>query len=191
MLKYSPLRVKKYWVIQFPSTPSCIARWLKCSFLAFCQITKIAKILTFRCHFFILLHEDWMKSEISFINLFSKITLLFPPYVSAHGLHQWKWYMYWRYNKQWCCDVITAPKWRYSHGVVGMSCNAQNISIYTRKIQLCSWNIKRTQYLQYRISGIFRVGIFWRKWRYEGVLNFHWVLFSLFQGLSMKTYSRV
>ena len=59
----------------------------------------------------------------------SKITLLFPPYVSAHGLHQWKWYMYWRYNKQWCCDVITAPKWRYSHGIVGtcMSCNAQNI----------------------------------------------------------------
>ena len=57
----------------------------------------------------------------------SKITLLFPPYVSAHGLHQWKWYMYWRYNKQWCCDVITAPKWRNSHGVVGMSCNAQNI----------------------------------------------------------------
>ena len=43
----------------------------------------------------------------------------------------------------------------------------------------------------YRISGIFRVGKFWRKWHLEGVLNFHWVIFSLFQGLSMKTYSRV
>ena len=42
----------------------------------------------------------------------------------------------------------------------------------------------------YRISGIFRVGKIWRKWRFEGVLNFHWVLFSLFQGLSMKTYNR-
>ena len=44
---------------------------------------------------------------------------------------------------------------------------------------------------KYRISGIFRVGKFWRKWHLEGVLNFHWVIFSLFQGLSMKTYSRV
>ena len=44
---------------------------------------------------------------------------------------------------------------------------------------------------EYRISGIFRAGKFWRKWRLEGVLNFHWVLFSLFQRLSMKTYSRV
>ena len=43
----------------------------------------------------------------------------------------------------------------------------------------------------YRISGIFCVGKFWRKCRLEGVLNFHWVLFSLFQGLSMKTHSRV
>ena len=45
--------------------------------------------------------------------------------------------------------------------------------------------------LKYRISGIFRVGKFWRKCRLEGVLNFHRVLFSLFQGLSVMTYSRV
>ena len=45
--------------------------------------------------------------------------------------------------------------------------------------------------LAYRISGIFRAGKFWRKCRLEGVLNFHWVLFSLLKGLSMKTYSRV
>ena len=44
---------------------------------------------------------------------------------------------------------------------------------------------------KYRISGIFRGGKFWRKCRLKGVLNFHWVLFSLFQGLSVKTYSRV
>ena len=30
-----------------------------------------------------------------------------------------------------------------------------------------------------------------RKWHLEDVLNFHWVIFSLFQGLSVKTYSRV
>ena len=45
--------------------------------------------------------------------------------------------------------------------------------------------------LDYRISGIFRVGKFWRKWRLEVVLNFHRVLFSLFQRLSMMKYSRV
>ena len=43
----------------------------------------------------------------------------------------------------------------------------------------------------YQESRIFRVGKFWRKWRLEGVFNFHRVLFSLFQGLSMETYSRV
>ena len=32
---------------------------------------------------------------------------------------------------------------------------------------------------------------FWRKWRLEDVLNFHWVLFLLFQRLSMKMYSMV
>ena len=37
----------------------------------------------------------------------------------------------------------------------------------------------------------FRVGQFLRNWRLDGVLIFHWVLFSLFQGLSVKTYSRV
>ena len=37
----------------------------------------------------------------------------------------------------------------------------------------------------------FASGKFWRKWRLEGGLNFHWVLFSLFQEQSMKTYSRV
>ena len=37
------------------------------------------------------------------------------------------------------------------------------------------------------ISGIFRVRKFWLKWRLEDVLNFHGVLFSLFQGLSLKT----
>ena len=37
----------------------------------------------------------------------------------------------------------------------------------------------------------FALGKFWRKCRLEGVLNFHWVLFSLFQGLSMMMYSRV
>ena len=31
----------------------------------------------------------------------------------------------------------------------------------------------------------------WIKWRQEGVLNFHRVLFSLFKGFSMETYSRV
>ena len=45
--------------------------------------------------------------------------------------------------------------------------------------------------VKYRISGIFRVEKYWRKCRFEGVLNFHWVLFSLFQGESIKTYSRV
>ena len=44
---------------------------------------------------------------------------------------------------------------------------------------------------KYRTSGFFRVGEFWRKWRLECVLNIHWVLFSLFQGLSMKMYNRV
>ena len=43
----------------------------------------------------------------------------------------------------------------------------------------------------YRISGMFCVGKFWRKCRLEGVLNFHRVIFLLFQGLSTKTYSRV
>ena len=43
----------------------------------------------------------------------------------------------------------------------------------------------------YRISGIFCVRKFWQKCHLEGVLNFHRVLFSLDQGLSMKTYSRV
>ena len=43
----------------------------------------------------------------------------------------------------------------------------------------------------YRISRIFRVRGFWQKRCLEGVFNFHCVLFSLFQGLSMKTYSRV
>ena len=41
------------------------------------------------------------------------------------------------------------------------------------------------------MSRIFRVWNFWRKWRCEGVLNFHWVLFSPFQGLLIKTYCRV
>ena len=50
---------------------------------------------------------------------------------------------------------------------------------------------RRMLNIKYRISGIFRVGKFWRKWRLEGVLNFQWVLFSLFQGISRKTYSRV
>ena len=38
---------------------------------------------------------------------------------------------------------------------------------------------------------IFRVGKFWRKCRLQSVLNYHRVVFSLFQGLSMKTCSRV
>ena len=37
----------------------------------------------------------------------------------------------------------------------------------------------------------FASGKFWQKLRLEGVLNFHRVLFLLFQGLSMKTFSRV
>ena len=41
------------------------------------------------------------------------------------------------------------------------------------------------------MSGIFRFRKFWRKWRLEGVLNFYRVIFSLFQGLSMKTHSRI
>ena len=36
----------------------------------------------------------------------------------------------------------------------------------------------------------FASGKFWRKWHLEGVFNFHWVLFLLFQGLSIKTFSR-
>ena len=43
---------------------------------------------------------------------------------------------------------------------------------------------------EYCISGIFRVGKCWRKCRLEGVLNFHWVLIMLFQGLSIKMYGR-
>ena len=44
---------------------------------------------------------------------------------------------------------------------------------------------------RYRISGNFRVRKFRRKLHLERVLNFHRVLFSLFQGLSMKAYCRV
>ena len=43
----------------------------------------------------------------------------------------------------------------------------------------------------YCILEIYCVGKFWRKCRLEGVLNIYWVLFSLFHGLSMKTYSKV
>ena len=44
-----------------------------------------------------------------------KITLLFPPYVSAHGLHQWKWYMYWRYNCiTFLCCVVNNFVWSLS-----------------------------------------------------------------------------
>ena len=45
--------------------------------------------------------------------------------------------------------------------------------------------------ITYCMSGIFCIGKFWRKQCLEGVLNFHRVLFSLFQGLLMKTYNRV
>ena len=38
----------------------------------------------------------------------------------------------------------------------------------------------------YRILGIFRVGKFWRKGHLESMLNFHRVLFSLFQRLSVR-----
>ena len=43
----------------------------------------------------------------------------------------------------------------------------------------------------YHILRIFCVGKLCRKWSFGCVLNFHRVLFSLFQGLSMKTYSGV
>ena len=45
--------------------------------------------------------------------------------------------------------------------------------------------------VNYRILGIFRIWKFWQKWRLTDALNFQWVLFSLFEGLSMKTYNRV
>ena len=41
---------------------------------------------------------------------------------------------------------------------------------------------RRQILLTYRISGIFTPGGFWWKWGFQGVFNFHWVLFSLFQG---------
>ena len=50
---------------------------------------------------------------------------------------------------------------------------------------------RRQILLTYRISGVFHAGKFWWKWGFKGVLNFHRVLFSLFQVLSMKMYSRV
>ena len=49
----------------------------------------------------------------------------------------------------------------------------------------------QTSWYVYRISGIFRVGKFLRKCRLEGMLNFHWILFLLFQGFPMATYSRI
>ena len=45
--------------------------------------------------------------------------------------------------------------------------------------------------VKYRISGIFRDGKIWRKWCQEGVFNFHWDLFSLFEVFSMENYHRV
>ena len=63
--------------------------------------------------------------------------------------------------------------------------------IITNACQLLIITVTYRFHWKYRISGIFRVGKIWRKWCLEGVLNFHWVLFALFQGLSMKTYSRV
>ena len=46
---------------------------------------------------------------------------------------------------------------------------------------------RRQIWLTHSTSRIFHVGKFLWKWGLEGVLNFHWVLFSLFQWLSMKT----
>ena len=56
-----------------------------------------------------------------------------------------------------------------------------------------SWSeaITYTKLYMYCLSGNFRVRKFWWKRRSQGVLNFHWVLFSLFQGLTIKTYSRL
>ena len=48
---------------------------------------------------------------------------------------------------------------------------------YNKYITISSYYTCRTTYwmthVQYRISGIFRVGKFWRKRRLDGVLNFH------------------
>ena len=62
------------------------------------------------------------------------------------------------------------------------------ITVIWKKIQNPG---RRHILLTYRMSGIFHVGKFWWKWGFQGLLNFHWVLSSLFQGLSMKTKSRV
>ena len=63
---------------------------------------------------------------------------------------------------------------------------------HTFTIKATSDNICVISALKLEINTIYReffcVRKFWRKWHLEG---FHWVLFSLFQGLSMKTYGRV
>ena len=60
-----------------------------------------------------------------------------------------------------------------------------------RENNIWSVNIVRWQSCIYRILGIFHVIKFWQKWHLEGVLNVFRVIFSLFKGLSMETYSRV
>ena len=70
-------------------------------------------------------------------------------------------------------------------------CQWQNVNVEAMLGQRCTSNPNHRPTVLpyanvgpiYRISGIFRVGKIWRKYRLEGVLNFHWVLFSLFQGL--------
>ena len=82
------------------------------------------------------------------------------------------WHDNWKYTYTLAKTITVAKKWK---------------NIY----EFCSKLLRFYNHMIYRIAGIFRVGKFWQKGRLEGVLNFHWVLFSLFQGLSMKTYSRV
>ena len=74
-----------------------------------------------------------------------------------------------------------ADVWSKSILLSGSTQPLQKIEIIIHKI---SWEMTTV----YRV---FRVGKFWRKWRLERCVKFHWVLFWLFQGLSMKTYNRV
>ena len=69
---------------------------------------------------------------------------------------------------KWCTQTLIVPLILYMYSNI----NLAGIAIY-------------------HLSAVFCVGKFWRKWHLEGVLNFHRVLFSLFQGLSMKMYRRV
>ena len=101
------------------------------------------------------------------------------------------WYMYMYilcFRQMFSTEQVPATKkWFYAilfRYMSDMAACSTCITVIGNKIQ----NPGRRQILlTYRVSGIFHVAKFWWKWGFQGVLNFHWALFSLFQGLSMKT----